>query len=206
MQEGLLYIPLNERGEKAANPIKASRFEKEAGLKNIQLQFEKNKALMKNHPSKQKVKKEILNCLKSSHGEKDFKKQLSLKNIDCIVRRNDQGKMYGITFIDHQSKTVWNGSRLGKEFSANRFNGYWNSVQQKPEGKSEQQSKFQKYNNIEHANNHETHDFFDILSRKEPDLNLVEGLGGLIPDAQTEDFEEIDFANKMKKKSKKKKI
>lgn len=206
MREGLLYVPLNEKGEKAGNPIKASRFGKEAGLKNIQLQFEKNKSLMKNHLSKQKLKIEILNCLKSSQGEKEFKKQLLLKNIDCVVRKNDQGKMYGITFIDHQSKTVWNGSRLGKEFSANIVNKYWNSGQQKPENKSAEQSKFHQHNNNQDLHNHEIPDFFDILSRKEPELNLIEGLGGLLPDVQTEDFEEIDFANRMKKKSKNKKI
>lgn len=206
MQEGLLYVPVNEKGDKAGNPIKASRFGKEVGLKNIQLQFEKNKSLMKNHPSKQKLKTEILNCLKLSKGEKEFKKQLSEKNIDCIVRRNDQEKMYGITFIDHQSKTVWNGSRLGKEFSANTFNDYWNSAQQKPEDKSEQQSEFKKYNNIQDINNHEIHDYFDLFSREEPQLNLIEGLGGLLPYVQIEDVEEINFVNRMKKKTKKKKI
>lgn len=206
MQEGLLYILLNEKGEKAGNPIKASRFGKEGGLKNIQIQFEKNKSLMKNHPSKQKLKTEIVNCLKSSQGEKGFKKQLLLKNIDCIVRRNHQIKMYGITFIDHQSKTVWNGSRLGKEFSANIFNDYWNLGHQKTKDESEQQSEFKKYSDIQDIQNHEIHDYFDIFSLEEQELNFMEGLGALLPDAQTEDFEEIDFANRMKKKSKRKKI
>jgi hypothetical protein len=43
-------------------------------------------------------------------------------NIDLVVRRNDQGRIYGITFIDHNDRCVFNGSRLGKEFSANVFN------------------------------------------------------------------------------------
>ncbi|WP_440591192.1 hypothetical protein [Sphingobacterium multivorum] len=43
------------------------------------------------------------------------------------MRRNDTGRIYGITFIDHNSKTVWNGSRLDKELSANTFNDYWNN-------------------------------------------------------------------------------
>jgi hypothetical protein len=43
-------------------------------------------------------------------------------NIDLVVRRNDQGRIYGITFIDHNERCVFNGSRLGKEFSANVFN------------------------------------------------------------------------------------
>ena len=32
------------------------------------------------------------------------------------------GRIYGVTFIDHENRTVLNGSRLGKDFSANVFN------------------------------------------------------------------------------------
>src|SRR3712207_9505632 len=34
----------------------------------------------------------------------------------------DSGRIYGVTFIDHDSRVVLNGSRLGKEYSANVFN------------------------------------------------------------------------------------
>ena len=39
-----------------------------------------------------------------------------------MFRRNDSGRIYGVTFIDHDSRVVLNGSRLGKEYSANVFN------------------------------------------------------------------------------------
>ena len=39
-----------------------------------------------------------------------------------IFRQNDSGRIYGVTFIDHDSRVVLNGSRLGKEYSANVFN------------------------------------------------------------------------------------
>ena len=40
---------------------------------------------------------------------------------------NPEGRLYGITFIDHTSRTVFNGSRLGKPFSANVFNELFNN-------------------------------------------------------------------------------
>ena len=49
------------------------------------------------------------------------------QGINVVVRRNDTGRIYGMTFIDHNSKSVWNGSRLAKELSANTFNDYWNN-------------------------------------------------------------------------------
>lgn len=46
-----------------------------------------------------------------------------------VFRRNDNGRIYGVTFIDHDSRVVLNGSRLGKEFSANVFNDLYSDVQ-----------------------------------------------------------------------------
>jgi len=35
-----------------------------------------------------------------------------------VVSQNDAGRIYGITFVDNQTKCVFNGSDLGKEYSA----------------------------------------------------------------------------------------
>ncbi len=44
-----------------------------------------------------------------------------------IFRENDTGRIYGVSFIDHNNHCVFNGSRLGKEFSANALNERFNS-------------------------------------------------------------------------------
>ena len=36
-----------------------------------------------------------------------------------MLRQNDTGRIYGITYVDHKSKVVFNGSDLGKQYSAN---------------------------------------------------------------------------------------
>ena len=41
--------------------------------------------------------------------------------MDVIFRQNEQGRITGATFIDHTAGIVFNGSRLGKEYSANKF-------------------------------------------------------------------------------------
>lgn len=125
-QQGLLYIPLNEKGERAGHPFKTSLFGKNAGLSALELHFENSKTKLKDHPTKQTLKSAVGIALKSTSDELHFKKQLAEQGINVVVRRNDTERIYGITFIDHNSKTVWNGSRLGKEFSANIFNDDWN--------------------------------------------------------------------------------
>ena len=51
-----------------------------------------------------------------------FERELMRQGIGVVFRTNDAGRIYGATFINHADKTVFNGSRLGKEFSANVFN------------------------------------------------------------------------------------
>jgi hypothetical protein len=51
--------------------------------------------------------------------------QLKSGGIDVILRRNDQNFIYGVTYVDHKSKCVFNGSDLGKEFSAAMIRDRW---------------------------------------------------------------------------------
>ena len=52
LRQGLLYIPLNEKGERAGHPFKASLFGKYAGIPALELHFEKSKEVLKDHPTK----------------------------------------------------------------------------------------------------------------------------------------------------------
>jgi len=202
MQQGLLYIPLNEKGERAGHPFKASLFGKSAGLPALELHFAKCKTALKDSPTKQTLKSAVTIALKTTSDEQAFKKQLAEQGINVVVRRNDTGRIYGITFIDHNSKAVWNGSRLATELSANTFNDYWNN-NIKPDIKepSVLQPKLSTSNDAD-LPAEEPHHLFDFLTTDKHEDGLIEALGGLLPEAQGEDYEEQDFANKMKKKRK----
>jgi hypothetical protein len=205
MQQGLLYIPLNEKGERAGHPFKASLFGKNAGLPALELHFAKCKTDLKDHPSKQTLKAAATIALKTTSDEQAFKKQLAEQGINVVVRRNDTGRIYGMTFIDHNSKTVWNGSRLSTELSANIFNDYWNH-NIKPDIKEPAvlPPKLSTSNDAD-LPAEEPHHLFNFLSADKHEDGLIEALGGLLPEAQGEDYEEQDFANKMKRKNKSRK-
>ncbi|MGJ1265125.1 conjugal transfer protein MobB [Sphingobacterium spiritivorum] len=204
MQQGLLYIPLNDKGERAGHPFKASLFGKSAGLPALELHFSKCKTALKDHPSKQTLKAAANIALKTTSDEQTFKKQLAEQGINVVVRRNDTGRIYGITFIDHNSKAVWNGSRLDKELSANVFNDYWNNnIKTDIKEAAVPIPKLSTSNDAD-LPAEEPHHLFDFLTTEKHEDGLIEALGGLLPEAQGEDYEEQDFANKMKKKRKKK--
>ena len=59
---------------------------------------------------------------KAGHDRAQFERELMRQGIGVVFRTNDAGRIYGATFIDHAAKAVFNGSRLGKEFSAGVFN------------------------------------------------------------------------------------
>lgn len=205
MQEGLLYIPLHVTGERAGHPIKASLFGKNAGLAALELHYAKCRETLKDHPAKPAVKSAINIALKSAGDEQAFKKRLNEQGINVVTRRNDTGRLYGITFIDQNSKTVWNGSRLGKELSANNFNDYWkNDISAEIKGTVKPQSKISTSNNADFPVE-EPHHLFDFLATDRCEDGLIEVLGGLLPEGQGEDYEEQNFANKMKKKNKRRK-
>ena len=58
----------------------------------------------------------------AGHDRAQFERELMRQGIGVVFRQNETGRIYGATFIDHAAKAVFNGSRLGKEFSAGVFN------------------------------------------------------------------------------------
>ena len=207
-KQGLVYFAINEKGEKASNPFKASLFGKQAGYFQLQQHYAQSKELLKNEPSKALLKTTIEMCLQTASNEKEFKKRLLERGINTVVRRNTQGRVYGITFIDHSTKSVWNGSQLGKNLSANVFNEWWNNgnkMEQPIQGNGAS-----KNNATIDENSKEPNNLFGFLAKEDlsnspEESSLIEVFGGLLSNGKAEDYDEVLFANQMKKKARRKK-
>lgn len=125
---GLVYFATDDEGKVIANPFKASRLGKFASRTAIDSRFEKAKDKIDLAPTKRKV----ADCLAQSTGKDDFTSKLKNSGIDVVFRYTDEERIYGVTFIDHNTMTVLNGSRLGKHFSANALNERFNNPQTQP--------------------------------------------------------------------------
>lgn len=203
VKQGLVYSILDSQGEKVTNPFKSSLFGKAAGLIALQKHFEQSKEKMKTSPARSILRSTIEAVMNITTNEMDFKKMLIQQGINCVIRTNEEGRVYGITFIDHESKTVWNGSQLSKELSANTFNEYWSrNINKQNFEPAIQHSKDSSLSDSD-VHSDKLHDLFDFLNSGENYKDgLLGGLGGLFPESQGEDYEELDFVNKMKKKRK----
>lgn len=115
---GLVYFATDDNGNTIATPLKASRLGKFASRTAIDGRFERAKEKIDVAPTKRKV----ADALSQSSGKVDFVARLKDLNIDVVFRYTDEGRIYGVTFVDHDTMTALNGSRLGKEFSANALN------------------------------------------------------------------------------------
>ena len=124
---GLVYFATDDNGKTIASPFKASRLGKFASRTAIDGRMERAKDKIDLRPTRQSVSE----AMAGSSGKDDFIAKLKERNIDLILRHTDNGRIYGATFIDHNTGTVLNGSRLGKEFSANSLEK-WFSVGEKP--------------------------------------------------------------------------
>lgn len=119
---GIVYSTLDKNGEKTGTPIKASVLGKMTGSTALKKQMQQAGTLIKDKKLKGRTLRVVSAAMRTTTSEAEFRKALQKEGIDCVLRRNDTGRIYGVTFIDHRSRVVLNGSRLGKEYSANVFN------------------------------------------------------------------------------------
>lgn len=126
---GLVYFATDDNGNTIATPLKASRLGKFASRTAIDGRFERAKEKIDVAPTKRKV----ADALSQSSGKDDFIARLKERNIDVVFRYTDEGRIYGVTFVDHDTMTALNGSRLGKEFSANALNARFSQQSQPTE-------------------------------------------------------------------------
>ena len=121
---GLSYSATDKDGNKVGKPFKSSVFGKEAGIAALEKRMLSSAAWVKSHKDiATDTTARIASAMQTAGRDRAlFERELMRQGIGVVLRTNEAGRIYGATFIDHADKTVFNGSRLGKEFSANAFN------------------------------------------------------------------------------------
>ena len=123
---GLVYFAMDDSGNTIANPFKASRLGKFASRAAIDGHFQRSATGIDIRSTKRIVK----DALDHATGKQDFIDKLKAQGIDLVLRYTDEGRIYGATYVDHNTQTVLNGSRLGREFSANALEQWFHNPQQ----------------------------------------------------------------------------
>ena len=128
---GLVYVPTDDKGGKISTPINASDIGRGVGYTAVQNRMQKSKQNVKLLiPT---VRKKVLQTMRTSpNTEKELQQRLEEQGLRAVIRKNESGRIYGITFIDDKAGIALNGSRLGKGYTANVFNAYLSNPTHNP--------------------------------------------------------------------------
>lgn len=129
--DGLVYVPTDEKSVKTSTPLHASEMGRGVGYTAVQNRIQKSRQDVK--PLVSSVRKKILEVMRTSpQTEDELLQRLEEQGLRTVIRKNDNGRIYGITFIDDEQGIAINGSRLGKGYSANVFNTYFSNPTHNP--------------------------------------------------------------------------
>ena len=129
--DGLVYVPTDDKGNKVSTPIHASDIGRGMGYTAVQNNMLKSKQIVK--PLIPTVRRKVLEVMRTSpQTEERLRQRLEEQGLRVIIRKNEGGRIYGITFIDDEKGIALNGSRLGKGYAANKFNEYFSNPEKNP--------------------------------------------------------------------------
>lgn len=115
--KGLVYSVLDAAGNRVGVPVKASSIYCRPTLFRLEKLFLRNKEARKQH--RETLRGVIHGVLQNCSSLEEFTSRLRTKGIKLLLRINEEGRLYGVTYIDNVNRCVFNGSALGKELSAN---------------------------------------------------------------------------------------
>lgn len=118
LHKGLVYQIIDNDKKPIGVPVKASSFHFKPTLLHLEQKFESNKK--KRIPDMKRVKNAVdLAFLKNNKTSlSELEKNLLKEGIAVIYRESTQHLIYGITYVDHTTKSVFNGSALGTAYAA----------------------------------------------------------------------------------------
>lgn len=197
--QGLLYRILDERGSPIGVPIKASSFHNKPTLKYIEERFKANEAARQTYKARVKNAIDLALLREPTNSLEALVKAIEKEGINTVIRQNKDGIIYGLTYVDHRTKCVFNGSDLGKQYSAKGIQE--RCVQTNPLKQDEPKKHQQATNHHGHQNNSPNKDqtsIKDLLTA----ANIGKAAEELLQPAQGGAYVPHQFKKKKKKKRK----
>ena len=186
---GIIYSATDDSGKVVSPPIKSARFGKRFGNTGLNERMLRHTHDFKESKWSPAISDKVIRAMRNAKSEQEFMELLKQDHIDVVFRRNDTGRIYGVTFIDHEQREAFNGSRMGKEFSANVFNdliNWWEGIPWQDRQQSDPEELWKRY---------------DHTMEKGSALEQAAGILSFDTNPAV-DYEEEAFRRRMKRKKK----
>ncbi len=118
---GLKYSIIDDNGNRIGVPVRAGSLYIKPTLKLLQRKFEINKEAKVKF--KGTLKGKVDEALLKSGNLVSFTELMQKNGVAVVFRKNEDNFIYGITYVDHSTRCVFNGSELGKQYSAASVTG-----------------------------------------------------------------------------------
>lgn len=131
---GIVYSATDDRGKVVSPPFKSSRFGKRFGCEWLEKRMLAHTKDFKDGKWAPAIRRQVAEAMHLARSWDELIRMLEKDRLGVVFRKNETGRIYGVTFIDHNRREAFNGSRMGKEFSANVFNGlfrWWDGIPDK---------------------------------------------------------------------------
>jgi hypothetical protein len=115
---GLQYSLLDNNGNKIGVPIRASSLTGSPTLPNLEVRFAVNAEMRKPHAQNLKIRIDHIISKSRSNDLDSLIKALKNNKIILVPSINENKFLFGVIYLDHNTKTVFKGSDLGKEYGA----------------------------------------------------------------------------------------
>ncbi len=116
---GVVYSATDNEDNKVGNPFPSTALGKFAGVKALEKKYITSKTAMEQGIMLTPLRTKIDNSFIGASTLTKLRKNLFDNGVGVVFRENAEGRLYGVTYIDHTTGATLNGSRLGKNYSAN---------------------------------------------------------------------------------------
>jgi len=117
--QGLLYQVAEGDVGKGIRYITASSFEKKPTLKNLEKKFDLNRTEPRRDKNRQRVTVAIDWTLgKPGLTPSAFKQAMEKEWVSVVFQQDKEGTLQNIAFVDHQTRSVFDGAVLGGRYTA----------------------------------------------------------------------------------------
>lgn len=205
--QGLYYRILDEYVNPVGVPIKASSFYNSPTLKYLEGKFLQNENARKPHIARVKNLIDFTLLKHAGISLSNLIELLKKEGIQTVIRQNSTGLIYGVTYVDQRTKCVFNGSTLGKEYSAKAIQERCETEQKQmfqTTLKRESGAKLSEKQNLSlSTKNAPVHSGIETLTpQAEKTISLASNsvLESLLKPEQTADYLPTQLTNKPKKK------
>ena len=113
---GVVYSVTDGSGKAVSNPFKSSLFGKSFGCEGLNKKMAQNEKDLKAGKYAPMIRSTIAAAMQATRNREQFTALLQNSNIDIVFRINDTGRLYGVTFIDHDRKKYITARRSAKSF------------------------------------------------------------------------------------------